>query len=312
MKKILFMICTLAAAAALFVFTGAAVLAEDEGEELFIAESDAYCTVRGDTDGDGLVTSADARAMLRHALDLQLIAAGRVNNSELDGVHGITSSDARLALRIAVGLDPRPAHAEACTMVLQEATCEATGIIAHRCEYCGDLYSFGVIPQKQHTALGWDVEKKATCTQKGLRTQTCIYCGKIIRSEVIPMTEHFYGDMQFRSETPDCTRPQEVYRACIHCGHEESWLRVGTPHSYQWVTVTEPTCTALGREAEVCAVCGMRSGNERNTFSLGGHLPGPWVTIEYATLEHEGLERKFCTRCGEMLEERTIPKKTVN
>ena len=283
--------------------------AADDEEELFRAESDLYCSLLGDVDNDGSVTSSDARIILRVSTRLELINNARYNAYELDGATGISSEDARLALRISVNLDPRPAHAEAEKLELQEATCYEMGITAKKCVYCGELYDFGAIPMQPHTALGWEVVKNATCAEEGCREQYCIYCGIRINRETIPRIDHFYGPVCFVSETPDCTKAQEVYRECKVCGVKVFGFRLGTPHTYEWTTTNAPTCTAQGEQEKICSVCGMCSGETAVLPSLGGHIPSGWITIIAPSYTREGLRRIVCTRCGETLEEEVIPKR---
>ena len=56
--------------------------------------------VLGDADGDGKVTAADARLILRAAVGLEEVA---VEVADIDGDGAITSADAREALRLATG-----------------------------------------------------------------------------------------------------------------------------------------------------------------------------------------------------------------
>ena len=68
---------------------------------------------RGDVDGDGKVTSGDARLCLRCSVNLEKYAKGsaRYNACDYDGDGKVTSADARLILRASVGLkDDTPAQ----------------------------------------------------------------------------------------------------------------------------------------------------------------------------------------------------------
>ncbi len=62
--------------------------------------------VLGDANGDGVVTSGDARAALRHAVGLELLdeIGTKAADYNCDGV--VNSTDARALLRLSVGLDP--------------------------------------------------------------------------------------------------------------------------------------------------------------------------------------------------------------
>lgn len=70
----------------------------------------AAAQTRGDADGDGKVTAADARLILRAAVGLEEIKAGSAvyEACDLDNDGKLTAADARAALRIAVGLDATP------------------------------------------------------------------------------------------------------------------------------------------------------------------------------------------------------------
>ncbi len=70
----------------------------------------AAAQTRGDADGDGKVTAADARLILRAAVGLEEIKAGSATYTacDLDSDGKLTAADARTALRIAVGLETIP------------------------------------------------------------------------------------------------------------------------------------------------------------------------------------------------------------
>ncbi len=61
---------------------------------------------RGDVDGDGKITAADARLALRRAVSLETYAKGSAefNACDMTGDGNVTAEDARLILRAAVGL----------------------------------------------------------------------------------------------------------------------------------------------------------------------------------------------------------------
>ena len=298
---------------ALFIMllSAAAITAGAQGteEELFRADTDQYCSLRGDVDGDGKVTASDARRILRCSARLEIIDQARNGAYELDGVFGVTAADARLALRVSVALDSRPSHVEAESMELQQPTCYQPGITAKKCVYCNCLYSFGAISPRPHTDIGWETKKAATCTEKGVRERYCVYCGILIESEDIPCIPHYYGPIRFVSDTPDCTRAQEIYQECEMCGKRITGIRTATPHSFQWKVTEPPTCTTQGKQEYICAVCGISSGDTAVVASLGGHIPSGWIIIVNSTYTHDGLRRIVCQRCNEVLEEEVIPKR---
>lgn len=60
--------------------------------------------VKGDVDGDGKVTSADARKILRASAGLEHLTGQAAENADMDGDGKITAADAREALRESAGL----------------------------------------------------------------------------------------------------------------------------------------------------------------------------------------------------------------
>ncbi len=61
----------------------------------------------GDLDGNGKVTSADARSALRIAVDLDPATEAARRRADVDGKDGVTAADARLILRFAVALEKK-------------------------------------------------------------------------------------------------------------------------------------------------------------------------------------------------------------
>lgn len=59
----------------------------------------------GDVDGDGKVTAADARLVLRAAVGLEILTGDALKAADINKDGKITAADARLVLRKAVGLD---------------------------------------------------------------------------------------------------------------------------------------------------------------------------------------------------------------
>ncbi len=61
--------------------------------------------VRGDADGDGIITAADARKILRASAGLDNLQGQNLKNADADGDGEITAADARKILRESAGLE---------------------------------------------------------------------------------------------------------------------------------------------------------------------------------------------------------------
>ena len=91
---------------------GASVAADKPlGSGMTLTKADGTAltvVVKGDNDGDGAITSADARFALRTAVELETPDGWRLNASLVAGGTEVTSADARAILRAAVELDTLP------------------------------------------------------------------------------------------------------------------------------------------------------------------------------------------------------------
>lgn len=61
--------------------------------------------LKGDVDGDGKVTAADARTILRAAAQLETLNASQLENADVNNDGEITAADAREALKKSAGLE---------------------------------------------------------------------------------------------------------------------------------------------------------------------------------------------------------------
>ena len=124
---------------------------------MFNGEVIGVLFIRGDADGDGAVTSADARTVLRFSvgLDENNGQVETVADADLNGE--VDASDARSLLRVSVGLD----------------AFTDTGVHSH---------DFSVLTETV----------KPTCSSYGYEVYAC-ECSAKIRTTV-PMLAHFYED----------------------------------------------------------------------------------------------------------------------
>ena len=95
---------------------------------------------------------------------------------------------------------------------------------------------------------------------------------------------------------PTCTAEGEQTRACVGCGAVETRSLEMIAHSYV-DTVQEPTCTDEGYTVHTCTACG---DSYKDTFVEAlGHTFGEWVVVEEATDKTNGYMQTVCTGCGE-------------
>lgn len=66
--------------------------------------SSVITSLTGDVNGDNKIDAADARLVLRHSVNLEMISASRLSNADINADGFINAADARLVLRIATNL----------------------------------------------------------------------------------------------------------------------------------------------------------------------------------------------------------------
>ena len=171
----------------------------------------------GDADGNGKVTSGDARLILRHAARIETLGEQFAPLADLDGDGVVKARDARLALRMAARLD-----------------------LKYQYKYGAHEHHFSE-----------EITKQATCTEDGERVKTCTVCGATLSEKIVG--EHdFVAQI---TKNPTCTEPGEIVKTCKVCGATEKTELSALGHSFSAATQDSPAkCVRCGiLEVEVRA-----------------------------------------------------------
>ncbi|MBQ6067153.1 MAG: dockerin type I repeat-containing protein [Clostridia bacterium] len=234
--------------------------------------------LRGDVDGDGKISSADARLALRGSVGLETLTADFITRADVDKNGKVESSDARTILRAAVNLETiaqddhehtvdkwEPVaqkdgshttyHTGVCTIcgaavfgdhddaisVIQHNTCTQPGLAVQKCSFCGLEGDTVVIPAGHEWEEVEGTKTEATCTEDGVVDMKCALCGET-KTEVLPK-----GHLPGLDAT--CTQPQ----TCKRCGEV---LSPALGHLYKdtaSVTITTGIrCDRCGETAVPC------------------------------------------------------------
>ena len=143
----------------------------------------ASAVTAGDVDGDGSVTSADARLALRASVKLETLSEDAAKAADADRDGKITSADARLILRASVKLETLPeieeSHEHNWEWVVDTApTCGATGMKHQTCPVCGASQSESTpIEATGEHNWEWVIDIEPTYEKPGKKHQKCIICG---------------------------------------------------------------------------------------------------------------------------------------
>lgn len=280
-------------------------LSEEDILEMDKVESYEDCLATGDATGDGMITAADARYILRASVDLENIDTASFSKADIDGDGKITAQDARLALRMSVGLEQIPGH-ELQEIVVIPATCSTEGLSVKICTKCVKLYATKTIPASadKHIVVDWETVRMPNCVQSGLAQMKCVTCGEVIKEVELSATNKHSGEWIYPNGK-SCLDPVEKYRTCTVCGtFEETVENPPAAHSFEWVTVTENTCTENGLKVYKCSHCGQESNSQET--KAHGHLYEREVVVLEPTCTEKGTKADKCVFCGDIINEAGI------
>ena len=129
--------------------------AEPETTELETSEPEItepeITSPAGDIDGDGIITSSDAKKVLIFSLGIETSTRSDIDKADVDRDGYITLNDARAILRIAAGIDASSEHIYSPWKIEIEATCKTNGMESSVCTHCGSVKT-KITPKIHHSA----------------------------------------------------------------------------------------------------------------------------------------------------------------
>ena len=170
----------------------------------------------GDTDGDGRVTSADARLVLRCSVALEEAEEDFLPYGDFDKDGILSSEDARITLRVAVALDSVSCifHGHETERKTVSPTCTEEGYsftFCRRCSYTENKTD--IVAPLSHKLT--ESTTKATCTADGIYTCRCSVCGFVKETKIAEKAKgHSFGIWSLQGETKS--------RICKKCSFKET------------------------------------------------------------------------------------------
>ena len=224
----------------------------------------------GDADDDGKITAADARYVLRTAVDLEHPDEITACRCDADHDRRVTASDARYVLRVAVELDrfthPAPTGDEP-VVDRVPPTCTVPGLLTYRCA-CGESFQIE-LPASGHVpgeAVTENMQNASCLTEGGFDTVIyCTACGT------------------------ELSRDHTVLPAAAH-----------VPGEAVTENAVEPTCLAEGGYDTVvyCTACGTELSRGHTAEEKRGHTLSPAAVIAYIGERPEKTDAYVCETCG--------------
>lgn len=171
------------------------------------------------------------------------------------------------------------------SVVIRDATCEASGKVLEICERCGEVKE-STTPKGEHEFSVTTVP--ATCTSPGYTLRECSICGERHIEDITAALPHNY----VAKTTPaTCEGGGKTVHICEGCG--SSFVTDYTdPLGHFWdegTEVTGSTCTGEGLIEYRCVRCGY---HRLEGDAAAGHVPGEAATCTTPQL---------CTKCGAVI-----------
>ncbi len=172
-----------------------------------------------------------------------------------------------------------------------DPTCTDAGYDLHICTVCAHEEKDNFVDALGHNDEGndWTEKTPATCTEDGEEVILCNVCGKPSQTRPIEKLGHTSGDWVVTKEAT-CTEKGTNSHYCSVCNevYETEDIPV-IPHTYEWVTISEPDCTTDGMKHNKCS-CGKVLSTQ--VIPMLGHNKNGEATCE---------EDSVCLRCETVL-----------
>ncbi len=144
-------------------------------------------------------------------------------------------------------------------VLLQEATCLASGSVYKVCKICQEKSKLYDIAKLPHVLGDWVVDKEPTETETGARHKDCTVCKQTVVEETIPekgACAHSFGE-ELYMENATCSKEGNVYGICQLCEKQVELYKIDKiPHlSSEWIIDEEPTYEKDGTKHKECTVC---------------------------------------------------------
>ena len=171
------------------------------------------------------------------------------------------------------------------SVVIRDATCEASGKVLEICERCGEVKE-STTPKGEHEFSVTTVP--ATCTSPGYTLRECSICGERHIEDITAALPHNYVT---KTTPATCEGGGKTVHICEGCG--SSFVTDYTdPLGHFWdegTEVTGSTCTGEGLIEYRCVRCGY---HRLEGDAAAGHVPGEAATCTTPQL---------CTKCGAVI-----------
>ena len=183
--------------------------------------------------------------------------------------------------------------------ILNLNNCNTDSYETRYCLNCGFHENVNLGKIGDHSFGSWITVREAACTEDGLKKRTCRYC-KLAEEEVIPnLGGHDLNGWEFYDPANCLGWAKEVSfcSLCMYAEYRDVYAPVENGrHSWgERVKVSDPTCTELGIEKAVCALC---SKEEIYYIDYAEHVYGEWYVYIEPGCDVDGMERRDCLNCG--------------
>ena len=144
-------------------------------------------------------------------------------------------------------------HIHSYESVVTAPTCTEEGYTTYTCK-CGKTYTGDYTFKTGHSYGDWVITKEPTETEEGIRESTCSGCGNVV-TITIDKLEHVHSYDEVTVTDPTCKAEGYTTHTC-KCGdyYIDTYVE-RTAHTYEDVIIREPSCTEHGEIHGICSFC---------------------------------------------------------
>ncbi len=187
-------------------------------------------------------------------------------------------------------------------------TCDEVGYTYHKCAVCEYVFDKEEIDALGHTE-SYVLEKTPTCKETGLMKIICTVCGETVRTVTVAKTENHVSEWVVEKEATCTENGVEVFK-CTVCDKITDTREIIAQHKEKIIINKEAGCKTgdEGSKTIVCEICKEELRTE--TIPLKAHEPkDSWEFVTDSTCSETGSLVKKCKKCGEIVDEVSVPKK---
>ena len=181
-----------------------------------------------------------------------------------------------------------------------DPTCTEAGYTVYKCDQCKQQKTtkLDALDHDFSVSLGYVDDQAPTCTDAAREEMKCSRCTEQTTVDVDPLPHELEA---VEAKAPTCVEAgHNAHKACVDCDYTEGFAEIPATgiHSHTvFVSRTEPTCTAEGREVYKCETCKQQKTVVLDALGHDYSVSLGYVNGKAPTCTEGTKEQMKCSRC---------------